>query len=442
MPWVATGVVAIALSLAPAVQAATRRHVLVTSGQVLVEKGAARSRAYVCLEAQNRRHRWVKLTCAHAGRDGRFVLRWRVPTGLRSEQARIAYFHLRIRVVRRLTLKPASVKRVTLPNPLQDYALHLVFWTPPGAALNSDVQPDVAQLENDVQAALAAGDDNNTFAVPALYPAGDPRIASIDVTDTSDSIPVDSTETWCEGISQLCATPAQIGDEVTHLSRHNGWAGGAHALTLIILGQPVIACADATTCSQAAEACGYHSMVTTTTEAYAFAVISMSGANAECGDSGVAPPDAHYAINLIGHEQDEAVVDPNGDGKEIADPCEGQFGFNSINGHEYSLPYLMLPSGQCSIVDEFVAQIDASFAIQPSVGAIAGDAVTFTPSSDEDPGGDVTYDDWCFGDGTQCDLGEGVVTHIYASPGTYYVTHYVEDLDGQNAYSQMSITVS
>ena len=449
--------------------AAATVWVNVRHGQTLVERGFAPQGVRVCLQTPTRSgHRWRNLVCARSRAKRGFVLRWRAPASFRSSAARIAYGSGRVHVIRHLELNVVVVRHLPTPKPkptpappstltpspplptnpavtppavLQDYALHVVFWTPPGSTLDSSVQPAVSQLETDIAAALGSGHTDNIFAVPGLYPGGDPRIASIDTTVTSDPIPTDSGESWCQVASQPCTTAAQIGDEVTRLSAENGWQGGAHDLTLVVLGQQVLACDDAGTCSQSGEACGFHSYAVANNQAYPYALIIMSGDYAACGGNGASPPDKYYAIALIGHEQNEAVADPNTMGTEIADPCQGHFGDNSINGHEYSLPSLMLPSGQCSIVHQFVATLDTTFAVSPGSPS-AGQTVTFTPAAHEDPGGEVTYEAWCFGDSNACTQAQGTVTHAYASAGTYTVVHYVYDLDGQNQSSQQTVTVN
>lgn len=469
------GVVSLVALMDVAAAGAATVGVDVSHGQTLVERGRAPSGVRVCLQAPARTaSRWHDLACARSRARRGFVLRWKVPAAFRSSLARIAYVKGGLHVVRHLRLEvvskapphrplplplptpgPLPIPTATSPLPaptlispsvipptvLQDYALHLVFWTPPGSSVDSDVQPAVTQLETDIQAALGAGQTNNIFSVPGLYAGGDPRIASIDTTRISDPIPTDGIETYCQGIAQPCATGAQIGDEVAHLSAQNGWGSGAHDLTLIILGQPVLACVDAGTCSQNSEPCGFHSYALASNQAYAYALVIMSGADAACGGGGTEPPDESYAIALIGHEQNEAVADPNAAGTEIADPCEGHFGENGINGHEYALPYLLLPSGQCSIVDQFVATLDATFTVSPG-SPRAGQPVTFTPAAQVDPGGAILYEAWCFGDvAGPCTQAEGTVTHTYAAAGSYTVIHYVEDIDGQTQQSQQTVTV-
>jgi hypothetical protein len=246
---------------------------------------------------------------------------------------------------------------------LRDYALHLVFWTPPPTTLDSDVESGMEQLESDVKAALAAGQDGNIFSVPGDYTdalgPGDPRIASIDTTNDSDPLPADQAGIPCQEPTP-CVTQTQVSQEVSSLAAEKGWTPGEHTLVLVIVAAPVLPC-DAQACGTAF-ADGYHGQ---TLDGYAYAVDFMSPFNSSLP----AELEALFAEGLTGHEQNEAIVDPSGAGLEIADPC-GRSGplhaTNEINGHLYSLQPLLLPSGVCSLVVAALDTTSTSVACSPS----------------------------------------------------------------------------
>jgi hypothetical protein len=235
-----------------------------------------------------------------------------------------------------------------------------VFWTPTGTSLDSTVVTGMTQMETDIQTALANGQNTSIFVVPGQYSGsngpGDPRISSIDTTLDADPIPANGSDQACQSVASSCATDTAVAQEVTALASRRGWAAGEHSLVLLVVAPQVIVCLD-TGCTAAKEFCGYHSL---SDRGQAYAVITMSGAAADCG-GGYALPDFSYAAAPTGHEQNEAIVNPSGAGVEIADPCQGSFAWNSINGHEYQLPYLRLRSGVCSPVQTFTPTLDASF---------------------------------------------------------------------------------
>lgn len=234
---------------------------------------------------------------------------------------------------------------------LRNYRLHIFFWTPPNTALQEDVIDGIPQFESNIQASLASGARSNAFAIPGSYTGpngpGDPRISSIRVTGRSDAIPVDrSSANYCTGVSVPCATSDQINSEIETVGRAEGWGREGQDLVLLFTGSPLAVCLEAG-CELRTEACGYHS-ITKLGRVYA-AVIMSAAESSNCANGG--PPDVEFARALIGHEQNEAVVDPGLEGIEIADPCQGHFVLESINGTQYVLPELLL-YGVCASTDE------------------------------------------------------------------------------------------
>jgi hypothetical protein len=222
---------------------------------------------------------------------------------------------------------------------IRHFALHLVYWAPAGD-MPRDVAPAVMRLESDIKASLDAGATDNPFAIPRAYRdalgPGDPRIASIDAMNDSDRYPTPPAA--CRGVPSPCLASGNIGDEVTKLARKHRWATGNHTLIMVFTSPALTICYGAGTCSRANEPCGYHAI---TSGGYAYADVLMSG----CGGSGT--NGAGYAIELICHEQNEAIVDPWGTGFEVADKCEGDFRTVTINGHPYRLPAI-LQRGSCA----------------------------------------------------------------------------------------------
>ena len=235
----------------------------------------------------------------------------------------------------------------TLPqiSVLRDYAVHLVYWAPDGG-IAAEVAPAVAQLEADVKASLDSGATDNPFAVPRAYGdslgAGDPRIASIDAVTDTDPYPAPA-KGYCQGVSTPCLGDPDFAVEVERVARAHRWPAGNHTLVLVFTSSSLTACFRfAPNCTPQTEPGGFHDL---SSAGYAYGEIVMSGLNTRSG-SPISPAD--YAIALVGHEQNEAVVDPVTTGIEVGDRCEGQFKPVSINGHPYTLQALELPSTKCS----------------------------------------------------------------------------------------------
>jgi len=83
-------------------------------------------------------------------------------------------------------------------------------------------------------------------------------------------------------------------------------------------------------------------------------------------------------------------------------------------------------------VDEIISLIEgvpvASFTFTP-ITPIAGETVTFNASSSYDVNGYIVSYTWDFGDGNITSVSSPIITHIYATYGTYEVTLTVTDND-------------
>lgn len=225
---------------------------------------------------------------------------------------------------------------------IRHYALHLVYWAPAGD-MPPGVAPAVSQMEADVKASLDAGATNNPFAIPRAYGdslgAGDPRIATIDVSQDADPYPK-PTDQYCATVSPPCLGFPDFANEVTRVARQHGWAGGNHTLVVLVTSPSLTVCYTRAPCTPRGEVCGYHALSGT---GYAYIEVVMSAVDGRyCG--GVSP--AVFAMQTLEHEQDEALVDPWGSGLEVADPCESDFAPVPINGNTYLLQSI-LDDGKC-----------------------------------------------------------------------------------------------
>lgn len=304
---------------------------------------------------------------------------------------------------------------------LRDYALHIVFWVPPGAKFPSGVESGILRMETDIQTALAAGQDDNIYAVPGAYSdasgPGDPRIASIDTTTDTASYP---TGTACQHAPPPCVTDTQINQEVVSLAASRSWVPGTHTLVLVVLAPQVAACISqgpSPPLCTTGKLGGYHSTAEWTGPGtgYPYGMIP------ENGNDGLDPSDPQ---GPIAHEQNEAIVNSYGGNPEIADPCNNS-GSNYINRHRYSVPGLRLPSGKC-VLSPVTPILNAHFSVR-QVRVKGGTLVTFTPARNEDSGGDLVYDKWSGITRKVIEGGGKPVTHLFTKPGKYSIEHEIVD---------------
>jgi hypothetical protein len=285
---------------------------------------------------------WRTLRAVRLNRNGRFDVRVTTSPGASTTPLRVVAVTRHGLVILWSGSSPPApaLDSFRPPERLRDYVLHLLFWEPPGTSIGPEVLATVNKLEADVLVALSQGARDNVFAVPFDYPspdgAGDPRITSIDQRTDTDPVPPGPEGGVCTGIPGPCVDSAQIGAELDEQSRIAHWGGGGRSLVLLYLA-PEVALCPWQHCGAASEGCGYHGF---SLERRVYGVIAMSGAYAVCG--GDVQPNGTYAVSITTHEQNEAIVDPGADGKEIADPCEGSFAPNVIDGVSYRLPELLV----------------------------------------------------------------------------------------------------
>ena len=220
---------------------------------------------------------------------------------------------------------------------LRHFALHLVYWAPRDD-IPASVPPAVSQLERDVKASLDRGATSNPFAIPRAYGV-DPRITSVD--STVDAHPYSQpTQGYCVKSRPVSARrtsrPRRCGSRVCTTGRP------ATDTLVVVFTAPSLTVCTTRPCSRIEEPCGFHAVAAA---GLAYADIILSGFDAGCG--GDATHAAAYAVAVLAHEQNEAVVDPLGGGKEIADKCEGDFKTLPINGHVYRLPAIE-QHGRCA----------------------------------------------------------------------------------------------
>lgn len=273
---------------------------------------------------------------ATASRTGRARFRWR--PSIWADGAETVSIHCVKGRASASTETFLAIDKLPQVAVLRHYALHLVYWAPKHD-MPASVPTTVARFEADVKASLDAGATDNPFAIPRAYrdSAGpdDPRIASIDSTVDTHPYPKPSGGV-CRPAPPACLAAADVGGEMVRIARQHRWATGNHTLIVVFTPPSLVVCNDGP-CTLQTEVCGYHAV---TGAGYAYADVIMSGCLGSDSPS-------HYAVSLLGHEQNEALVDPLGFGLEVADKCEGDFRSIPINGHAYDLPAILL-HGKCA----------------------------------------------------------------------------------------------
>jgi len=348
-----------------------------------------------------------------------------------------------------------------------------IYWAPSGYTFPAGYTSLVDGFIHNV--AAASGTPSNSYAVAAQYYQVVGSTEEHIHYDVLAGSPVDTSAAYPTGGCTpdagytACVDDTQVQEEVAAVLTTSALPTGLGTLYPVFFPPGVETCATSTdeaqggTCSapSASGYCAYHSAFGPTSPTSADVVYANlpypSEGNGYTCFSGQSPnddPAADAVVNLLSHEQNEAITDPFGtawldsSGYEMADECNFTFGtalgstgtgsaaatteYNEVvNGAHYYLQEMFSnESYALDSADGCVQRVDPPTAAFTVGSAIAGSATAFDGSASSDPYSTtgITSYAWSFGDGS---TGSGVApSHVYASAGTYDVTLAVTDVDG------------
>jgi hypothetical protein len=257
---------------------------------------------------------------------------------------------------------PRDVSLQTKPCKATCWVMHTnttyaIYWVPSGQSVAPGYESDIDQYLSDV--AAVSGSKTNVFSVATQYYDATGHIAYQSTFGGSD---VDTDPFPANGcndqVDSVCLTDQQVQNEIANVIAANGWSAGPDSLFILMTPDGVGSCFDSSgqQCSSNYY-CGYHNSFSLAGRPVVYANLpydaTISGGSCSSGSSPNGN-DADSTINIISHEQNEAITDPNGNawinkaGEEIGDLCTWRFGnprggnglddYNQvINGHHYWL---------------------------------------------------------------------------------------------------------
>jgi PKD repeat protein len=331
---------------------------------------------------------------------------------------------------------------------------YAIYWEPPGNTSTAGYKDAVDGFLTDV--ASDSGATTNVYAAESLYwdSSGPLQYDSTFAGRIVDTTPYPAAA--CTGPSSgPCLTDAQLQSELQRLVAADGLPTGESTMYMIFTPPNVDTC-DEGTCSFE-YFCAYHSWIGSGPTALIYSDQPYVGGRAGC-DIGNHPngDDADPTVNVVSHEQNEAVTDPEGNawrddwGQEIGDKCAWDFGgslgstatglYNQvIAGHDYWLQqeWSNLASA-CVQTNDGVPPPSVSITSVVPAGTAPGQTIAFAASA-SDPVGAITSYAWSFGDGQSASGPQ--VTHAFAAYGTYDVTVTVTDSEGETASDSQSASL-
>jgi hypothetical protein len=235
-------------------------------------------------------------------------------------------------------------------------AAYAIYWVPAGYSVSSDYSTLIDRFFTDV--AADSGRTSNVYYSDTQYSDGAGTIAySVrfggSMLDTNPFPASGCADTVAQ--TTVCLTDAQLQAEITRVVAAQGWPKGPNTEFFMFTAKGVGSCADSSHCSFS-QYCAYHSWIGSgsteilyANQPYTDTVPSACDATAHPNNS-----EADPTINVVSHEQNETITDPNGNawydlaGYENGDKCAWKFGsaigstaygaYNQlINGHPYEL---------------------------------------------------------------------------------------------------------
>jgi hypothetical protein len=264
--------------------------------------------------------------------------------------------------------------------------IHTIFWAPSGFAFQGSPGAGIPTYEGliqqfftDVAADTGASgtctpSECNDFTIERQYGQGTTAgqitpgsyaisyNAATDSVDDSDPYPGTASQCASPVGAAVCLTDDQVTSEVDHVVQSTGGARGLHNLWFVFLPPGVDECITAGSCGSNTFA-GYHAVANVDGHGvtiYAVAIDPIIEGIVGPGADPEGYPDAEVTLVTAGHEVNEAITDPEGNGwmdpngMEVGDKCESgpqvgtPLGFAAdgspynqvINGHKYLLQEL------------------------------------------------------------------------------------------------------
>jgi hypothetical protein len=233
---------------------------------------------------------------------------------------------------------------------------YAIYWVPAGYSVASDYRSLIDRYFADV--ATDSGKTTNVYYSDTQYSDRGGKLAYAStfggsVVDTNPFPASGCTDTVSQ--TTVCLSDAQLQAEVQRVATAQGWGKGPNKIFFLLTARKVGSCADASTCAFS-QYCAYHSWIGSGSTETLYANQPYTDTVAASCDAKAHPnnSEADPTINVVSHEHNETITDPNGNawydlaGYENGDKCAWNFGssigstaygaYNQlINGHPYEL---------------------------------------------------------------------------------------------------------
>ncbi|HUZ82803.1 MAG TPA: hypothetical protein VMU73_11225 [Gaiellaceae bacterium] len=232
---------------------------------------------------------------------------------------------------------------------------YAIYWVPSGYSVSSDYQSLINRFFTDV--AADSGKTSNVYYSDTQYYDGSGHIA---YSSTFGGFTLDTNAFPASGCSDtvsqttICLSDAQLQAEIQRVISAQGWTAGPTHEFFLFTPRGVGSCAGSS-CAFS-QYCAYHSWIGSGSSVVLYANQPYTDTVPAACDATAHPnnSEADPTINVVSHEHNETITDPNGNawydsaGYENGDKCAWKFGtsigstaygaYNQlINGNPYEL---------------------------------------------------------------------------------------------------------
>jgi PKD repeat protein len=336
-------------------------------------------------------------------------------------------------------------------------ANYAIYWNPGGYSYS----PNYATLVNNffTNVAAASGASSNVYSVATQYSDSSGSV-TYGASFSGSMVDTDPYPASGCNASPVCITDAQLQTEISHVISAQNLPTGMNRIYFVFFPANVNTCFDSggAQCSTNVY-CAYHSNIGSGSAGILYANMGYAGTSGcESGQSPSSDPAADSVINLVSHENIEALTDPLGNawfdnsGNEIGDKCAWNFGspLGGRYGAEYNQAIVSgdywlqqewsnASSGCVQRLSSSTSTPTAAFTFTPA-SPQTGQAVSFDGSSSTDTGATITSYAWTFGDGSSA---TGVSpSHTYTQSGNFAAQLTITDSAGHTSSVSKTITVA
>ena len=224
--------------------------------------------------------------------------------------------------------------------------VYAIYWAPGGNGIAAGYDTVINKFFADL--AAAQNSTTNVYGIDSqYYNSARQHIANSSSVGGSYLDTQGLPQSGCSDAGLPCLTDAQLQSEIQNDVAINHWTVNSSSFFVLLTGEGIGSCFDSSSSSCAfTQYCAYHGAIGSGSSALMYANMPYADTDPSACDAGESPnanPAADAEINLLSHEHNETITDPQLNawydrrGNEIGDKCAWNFGtLSGSTGAEYN----------------------------------------------------------------------------------------------------------